>query len=209
MAALQTAPKPAVRKPDAEPDELHVRAMDNLRFIRETMEGAALFTAVSGIAEMAVGVTALVAVWIAHLQTDLSGWLTVWVVEAVVAATLTVLGILIKAQRADMSVLSKPGRRFALGLAPPIFAGALITPALLEIGAPQLLPGVWLLLYGTAVVTGGAFSVRTVPVMGLCFMALGTVALSTPPSWGDLHLALGFGGLHLVFGAAIAWRHGG
>lgn len=198
-----------LRKPEPEPAELHVRAMDNLRFIRETMEGAALFTAVSGLAEMAVGVTALVAAWIAHLQADLSGWLTVWIVEAAVAATLTTLGIVIKAQRAETSILSKPGRQFALGLAPPIFAGAMITPALLEIGAPELLPGVWLLLYGTAVITGGAFSVRTVPVMGLCFMALGCVALSTPPSWGDLHLAVGFGGVHLVFGAAIAWRHGG
>jgi len=209
MPALEPAPKPSVRKPDPAPAELHVRAMDNLRFIRETMEGAALFTAVSGIAEMAVGVTALAAAWIAHLQADLSGWLTVWVIEAVVAATLTTLGIVIKAQRAETPIFSKPGRQFALGLAPPIFAGAMITPALLEIGAPELLPGVWLLLYGTAVVTGGAFSVRTVPVMGLCFMALGCVALSTPASWGDLHLAAGFGGVHLVFGAAIAWRHGG
>jgi hypothetical protein len=209
MPALQPVRKPPVHKPDPEPTELHVQAMDNLRFIRETMEGAALFTAVSGIAEMAVGVTALIAAGVAHLQGDLSGWLTVWVVEAAVAATLTTLGILIKAQRAGVSILSKPGRQFALGLAPPIFAGAMITPALLEIGAPGLLPGVWLLLYGTAVVTGGAFSVRTVPVMGLCFMLLGCVALLTPAAWGDLYLAAGFGGVHLAFGAAIAWRHGG
>lgn len=194
---------------DPEPDALHVRAMDNIRFIRETMEGAALFTAVSGIAEIAVGVTALIAAWIAHLQTDYAAWLTVWMVEALIAATVTTSGILIKARRARISVLSRPGRRFALGLAPPIFAGAVITPVLLEIGASQLLPGVWMLLYGTAVATGGAFSVRTVPVMGLCFMLLGSAALWAPVGWGDAYLAAGFGGLHVLFGAGIAWRHGG
>lgn len=183
--------------------------MDNLRFIRETMEGAALFTAVSGLAEMAVGATALVAAWLAHLQADLSGWLTVWLFEAVCAATLTVGGILIKARRARISVFSKPGRRFALGLAPPIFAGAIFTPILLELEAAHLLPGLWLLLYGTAIVTGGAFSVRIVPVMGSCFMLLGCLALFAPASWANPMLALGFGGVHLIFGAVIAWRHGG
>jgi len=100
-----------------------------------------------------------------------------------------------------------------LGLLPPLFAGALLTAVLLVSGMvallPGVLPGVWLLLYGTGVVTGGAFSVRTVPVMGLGFMALGAVALLAPPSWGDALLAAGFGGLHLLFGAVIAWRHGG
>lgn len=188
---------------------MHVRAMDNLRFIRETMEGAALFTAVSGLAEMAVGLTALVAAWIAHRQADLSGWLTVWMIEAAIAASLTILGILVKARRAGISIFARPGRRFALGLVPPIFAGAVITPVFLELQAPHLLPGVWLLLYGTAVVTGGAFSVRIVPVMGLCFMLLGCAALFSPAGWGNAYLAAGFGGLHLLFGADIAWRHGG
>lgn len=207
-----------IEAPEAEPASLHGRAMDNLRFIRETMEGAALFTAVSGLAEVAVGATALVAAWLAHLQlpgpavtadADLSGWLGIWLAEAVVALILTTTGIVIKARRAEVPLFSKPGRRFALGLAPPLFAGAVLTSVLLGAGVIAALPGVWLLLYGTAIVTGGASSVRIVPVMGACFMALGCAALVSPATWGNAWLAAGFGGLHLIFGAVIAWRHGG
>lgn len=210
MPALQP-----VRKPDPQPAALHDRAMDNLRFIRETMEGAALFTAVSGWAEMAVGLTALGAARWAHLATGGVGatadavWLRIWLLEALVAATLTILGIVLKARRLRLPLFAKPGRRFLLGLAPPLLAGALVSWVLIDHGLHGLLPGLWLLLYGTAVATGGAFSVRVVPVMGLCFMILGGGALLTPPAWGTVWMAAGFGGLHLVFGAVIAWRHGG
>jgi hypothetical protein len=84
-----------------------------------------------------------------------------------------------------------------------------LTAVLLKAGLFGALPGVWLLLYGTGVVTGGAFSVRTVPVMGLGFMVLGSAALLAPAAWGDAMMACGFGGLHIVFGSVIAWRHGG
>lgn len=183
--------------------------MDDLRFIRKTMEGAAYFTAVSGIGEMAVGITALGAAYLAARQPAFQGWLLVWLCEAVLAFLITTGAIVWKARRAHISLFSQPGRRFVLGLLPPLIAGALVTGALLMAGNVAVLPGLWLLLYGAGVVTGGAFSVRTVPVMGIAFMALGAVALVAPTPWGDAFMAAGFGGLHAVFGAVIAWRHGG
>jgi len=114
-----------------------------------------------------------------------------------------------KARRAETPLLTGPGRKFALSYSPPILVGVLLTVVLYRAGMTDALPGTWLLLYGTGVVTGGAFSVKAVPVMGLCFMLLGAVALFASASLGTYLMAAGFGGLHIIFGIIIARRHGG
>ena len=101
------------------------------------------------------------------------------------------------------------GRRFLFSLTPPLVAASVFSVVLYRLGATHAIPGTWLLLYGAGVVTGGTFSVRPVPVMGLSFMLLGVAAFAAPPSWSNGLLALGFGGLHIVFGAIIARRYGG
>ena len=191
------------------PLALEARAMDNLRYIRETMEGASSFTAVPGWGGMLMGITALVAAFIAAIQPTPALWLGVWIVEAAVSCLIGAVAMLQKARKADTPLLSQPGRRFALSLSPPLVAGALLSLFLFRAGSVAILPALWLLLYGAGVVTGGAFSVRVVPAMGVAFMVLGAAALFSPAAWGDLYMAIGFGGLHLIFGAVIAWRYGG
>jgi hypothetical protein len=196
-------------RPGNSPVALHEKAADNLSFIRDTMERSATFTGVSGWGGVAMGGTALVAAFLAHQQSSADRWLLVWLGEAAVAALIGAAALFWKASASGMPLGSGPGRRFALSYAPPVLVGGVLTVALYRAGLIQLLPGVWLLLYGTGVVTGGAFSVKTVPVMGACFMLLGIGALFAPATWGDALMAVGFGGLHVVFGLAIAWRHGG
>ncbi len=188
---------------------LHGRAMDNLRFIRETMERASSFTAVPGWGGVLVGVTALIAAVIAARIPHEDEWMYVWGCALPLALLIGGLTMKRKAMAAQIKLLSPPGRRFTLSLIPPLLAGALLSIALARVEAFDVLPGMWLLLYGTGVLTGGAFSVKVVPVMGLCFMATGVAALFAPPQWNNYFLAAGFGGLHIIFGIIIARRHGG
>ena len=200
---------PLHREPAPEPPALHARAMDNLAFIRDTMEAAGAFTAVSGWGMVAVGTVATVAAIIASSRHSPVQSLYVWLGAAVLATIIMLWAIVRKARKARMPLLSGPGRKFVLSFSPPMFVGALITIVLYRAGLPETIPGMWLLLYGTAVVAGGAFSVKIVPVMGICFMLAGTLALFTPTSWNDWIMAAAFGGLHIGFGIPIARRHGG
>lgn len=198
-----------LRAPQSKPIPIDARAADHLRYIRETMERAAEFTAVPGWGGVAMGITALAAAFAAARQTSPRAWLTVWLVEAFVAVAIAAPAAATKAHRANSTLFSGPGRKFALSFAPPIVVGGLLTFALYHAGALGVLPGVWLLLYGTAIVTGGAFSVRVVPVMGICLMALGALALFSPATWGDLYMATGFGAVQIAFGIWIARHFGG
>jgi len=198
---LKTSPPPPVA--------LHDRAMDNLRFIRATMESSGSFTAVPGWGGIAMGLTALATTWLASRPAVGDGWLAWWIGTAVVASIIGGLAMLFKARGRGEKLGSGVGRRFLFGLIPPVVAAIVLTRVLVDLGATSAVPGTWLLLYGVGVVTGGTFSVRPVPIMGLAFMVLGVVTLLAPAEASNLLLGLGFGGLHIAFGAIIARRYGG
>jgi hypothetical protein len=193
----------------ADPPALHDRAIDNLRYIRETMERASAFTAVPGWGQVAIGLTAIAATFVGARQATPRAWLGVWIAEAIIS--LLIAGWLMdrKARKLGVPLFSGPGRKVAFSLSPPMVVGALLTVALFRNGLLSVIPAMWLLLYGTGVVTGGMFSVGVVPVMGLCFMLLGAVGLFVPASMGNWLMAAGFGGLHIVFGSIIARKYGG
>jgi len=192
-----------------QPPALHDRAMDNLRYIRETMERASSFTAVPGWGQVAIGVTALVAAFLAAHQPTNRGWLVTWLVEAMISLLIAGWSMDRKARAIQTPLLSGPGRKVAFSLSPAVIVGALLTVVLFRAGLTNAIAPMWLLLYGTGVVTGGMFSVSVVPVMGICFMVLGAAGLFTPAAWGNWLMAAGFGGLHIIFGTVIARKYGG
>jgi hypothetical protein len=200
---------PLWRRNTGEAPALHVRAMDNLAFIRTTMERAGAFTAVSGWAMVIVGVIAIATAFIAAEQPTADRWLDVWLAAGALSLVIQLGAMLAKARGSGLPLLTGPGRKFVLAVSPPILAGAVLTIALYRAGVVEVLPGLWLLLYGAAVIAGGAFSIEIVPFMGFCFLLAGTLSIVTPLAWNDWILAIAFGGFHIAFGIPIARRYGG
>ena len=183
--------------------------MDNLRYIRETMEAAATFTAVSGWGTVLIGVTALGAAGLSAATHSAARWMFIWLAEAVLSLAISMYTMVLKARAAQLRLWSEPARKMVFSFAPPMMVGALLTLVFYEHRMLGLVPGMWMLLYGVAVVAAGTFSVRIIPVMGFAFMCVGSLALFAPGAWATATMAAGFGGLHLIFGALIARRHGG
>ena len=193
-----------------DPLPIHQHAIENLRVIRETMERAGSFTSIPGWGGFAIGWTALAAGYLAQrVVTDPHAWLRVWLSEAVVAAVIAAITMTIKWRRTETPFMSGVARRFFVSYFAPVIAGAVLTFTLVHRDSFDPLPAVWLLLYGTAFVSSGAFSIRLIPAMGVCYMLLGGLAALVRLPIGNLILGAGFGVLHLVFGFLIARRHGG
>jgi predicted membrane channel-forming protein YqfA (hemolysin III family) len=211
MSHRETMQMPAskLKNPDRPPLALHDRAMDNLRYIRETMERSASFTHVSGIGGVAMGLMALIASAGAWRAPSDTWWLTIWLGTAAASFGLSIPLMARKSRSEGVSLFSGPAKRFAWSMIPALLAGAALTAAMARAQLYDLLPATWLLLYGASVVTGGSHSVRPVPLMGAAFMLAGALALVSPPSWGDAYMAAAFGGLHIGFGLVIWRKHGG
>ena len=207
MAKIQSIRKEQI---DAkQPINISDRAIDNLRFIRETMERSAVFTSVPGYGGIFMGATAVAAAVIANFQPLGKDWLTVWLVEGFLAFAIGLFATWQKSKITKTSLISAPAKKFAMSFLPPLLCGAFITFGLWRFGHFEIMIPVWILCYGAAVVGGGAFSVKAVPIMGWCFIALGAVAFFLPAGFGNWMMAMSFGVLHIVFGAIIGRKFGG
>jgi hypothetical protein len=197
-----------VRRPHSRFRPVPQRALEDLRYIRETMERSSAFTATPGWGQVAMGLTAFPAAYIAARQTTSNAWLSVWLIEACVAIAIAAPAMHVKARRAGLPLTSGPGRKFAISFVPSMVVAVVLTTALQRLGLTSLLPGVWSLCYGAGIVTGGAFSIPLLPAMGISFLTVGAAALFLP-AWGNVLMAVSFGGLHILFGLWIARNHGG
>jgi hypothetical protein len=171
------------------------------------MERAATFSAVPGRGGVVMGLVGLLGGALAVRQPERGTWLAVWIGTAITGFVVAAVSIVTRARRARVPLLAGPGRKFAFALAPSLVGAVLLTAALVARGQHALLPAVWLLLYGTALLASATFSIPPLVPMGLGFFALGIIALGLP-GLGDIVLMAGFGGLQIGFGFWI-WRHYG
>lgn len=175
------------------------------------MERASAFTSIPGWGGFGVGLTAFITTAIAQRFSVAKPqtWLITWLMCAVAASGIGWTAMLLKAKRSGVSLASAVARRFFVAYFAPMIAGAILTFALWRAGSFQPMPATWLLLYGAAFVSSGAFSLRVIPVMGSCFMLFGIAAALAPLPVANLLLGAAFGGLHIAFGFVIARNYGG
>lgn len=204
----QQDPDP-VRSPSGDQPTLQAHALEQLHYIRSTLESSGTFTAVSGRGVIVMGLIALAAGGLSLWFNQGRHWLAIWLIAGVLGFLAGGWSLWRKARSDGVKLSCGVGRRFLFSLTPPLLAGGALSLALYQTDTLALIPGSWLLLYGVAVTTAGAFSVRAVPGMGIAFMILGLVTLALPAAWHNLSLLLGFGGLHVVFGTIIVKNYGG
>ncbi len=186
------------------PLSLAARAGEDLRFIRQTMERAASFTALPGWGGVLMGVVALLAAPAAARAQGEREWILTWLSAALLAFLTGFTDMLHKVRAQRSSLVSGPASRFFLALLPSFFVGGALTIALARAGMWSLVPGTWLCAYGAAVIAAGTHSIRAVRWMGAAYLVLGALALAFPLGRGDLWMALGFGLVHIVYGLWIA-----
>ncbi|MEQ8406712.1 MAG: hypothetical protein RKH07_00365 [Gammaproteobacteria bacterium] len=183
---------------------LYRKAEDNLAFIRSSMESATAFTGVSGAGYIVAGLSAFAATWIAQQQPTLERWLLVWMLELALAAPLILLLTALKAKQQGSSLWSSNGKKLLLAFAPAMTVGGLLTLNSYLTDDIQRLPGIWLGIYGAAVMTAGAYSVAAIPIMGALFILISAAILVTGIP-ATLTMGVSFALLHCLFGYLI-WR---
>jgi hypothetical protein len=181
-------------------------AEGHLRVIRSVMERAGAFTALPASGGILMSAVAFVAGWAGHGAVEPRQWVVVWLVAAGVAVPVGAFAVAHRARAAGVDLTIGVARRFILTLSPPVAAGAVLSAALIQRQAYELLPAVWLTLYGAGVVAAGSYSTRVIQGLGVSFMVVGAAAAFAPWSTSTVLVAAGFGGLHLVAGLLVL-RH--
>lgn len=189
--------------PQAKIVNLDMHAIATLRYIRASMDGAGN-VAIPGSAGIAMGGIGLAAAGLS-LTPNLEQYLLwVWLAAAPLAAIVGAVLLAKSGSIATFVATGTPGRKLALGLLPSLFAGAVMTAVLWTAGHTVAVPGTWLLLYGCGLISASVSTTAIVARMGMCFSVLGVIALLGPAMFHIPLLALGFGGLHILFGILIA-----
>ena len=192
-------------------------AREDLLYIRKTLEAAGQFTAVPGKCLMAAGLMALSGVAFNAFYTG-APWssgehqalaLDTWGFVLGTSIAIVSYGIYRKTQQTRTTIQPPLVRKLLWSLCPALFVGGILTHLAVRTYSLDWLPAIWLGCYGTAVTNGGQVSVAPVRYMGVSLLAAAAGAALSPHGMGLTWLAIGFGWIHLVYGAYIAWRHNG
>jgi hypothetical protein len=185
---------------------LDAHALGTLQYIRASIDAAGLL-AVPGSAGIAMGAVGTLAALLVELRVFAVNWLQIWLIAGLVAVAFGTALMVNQVVSHGTALYRGPLRRFLMCLCPPLLVGAVLTWQLWIHAQIAMIPGVWLLMYGVAVMAASTLTRRALAVMGTLLAALGVIALQIPVIYQNAVLGVGFGGLHLLFGILIGRRN--
>lgn len=186
--------------------------------IRSMMERSSKFLSLSGWAGILAGVYALFGAWVAnsllgfqpdtifYSYLDLTNILLTAGGVLVLALVTALLDSRRKAQKREESAWNSTSKRLLASIAVPLFTGGLVIILLLQYGLLGLMAPFTLIFYGLALYNAGFYSIREVRLMGFAQMILGLLNLGFIET-GLLFWAIGFGGIHIVYGIYMHFRY--
>jgi len=101
-------------------------------------------------------------------------------------------------------VWSRTARTVTLAFLPNFVAAIVLSGVLIREGRLDLLPGLWMLLYGCGELAISFFAPLSILVLGLAFVLAGAVSLLFFRGHEVLMMGLSFGGIHLAYGLAVS-----
>jgi len=205
------------------------QGLDTLQDIKRMMERSSRFISLSGLSGIAAGICALTGAWFANsviaehpgrlhetgpaLQDGISlrdfmghSLFTIAALTFACAFVLAFLFTWLRTRKNGTPIWGTTSRRLLVSVALPMVAGGIFIFKLIQYGVYGLVAPGCLIFYGLALVNGSKFTLGEVRWLGYGQVILGIINLWWPGN-GLYFWALGFGVLHIVYGALMWWKY--
>ncbi len=198
--------------------------LQDLATIRGIMEKRTKFISLSGLSGILAGIYALVGAFLAYrviyysentvYEAYINGIWSVEITKLLVIAfsvlTLaSVTGLFLsmkKAKRLGQEFWNPSAIRMVTSFLVPLVTGGIFVAILILRGHAGWVPPALLLFYGIALHAAGNYTFSDVKTLGLLQIALGLIA-AVYPGYGLVLWAVGFGGLHIIYGAVMYFKY--
>lgn len=112
----------------------------------------------------------------------------------------------LRSKKTGVPLWGKASKRLMINVCVPLAVGGAFVLKLLTVQVYGLIAPGCLIFYGLALVNASKYTLSEVRYLGYCNLLLGLVNL-VYPNYGLYFWALGFGVLHIIYGAAMWWRY--
>lgn len=187
-------------------------AAQNLESIRILMERTGRYSNFSAVSAATAGTLAIAAAAVCRwreISFDVPHpwWklIALWAAVFAVAFLQNLFWTWVHARRRGERVWTHLTRAMTMAVLPGFFTGGVLTGFAIVERRLDMLPGIWMLMYGTAVLGAALFAGRNLKIFGALFLLMGAFTIHWR-QYGVEMMAASFGLLHLGLGLLIAWK---